>query len=213
MKVGEVGFGVGVGIGLGVDGGTVAGGGGFRVSAPAWASRGLAGCCERPEAGGHRVEALVPEEVGTAPAAPTPHPSAAWASGGEVSSGAGCGLSCAHARLTLEVPVGSLTVRGSLASKMGAVTLGLGQARTARCRRSRVGCRAGRLFPPPGHGAAKRDPKASPCLRSRLTSPSPGGSSWVPSGPCFLPRELWCPAAPWNWAWRLSGGLSWEGAS
>lgn len=70
MKVGEVGFGVGVGIGLGVDGGTVAGGGGFRVSAPAWASRGLAGCRGRPEAGGHRVEALVPEEVGTAPRRP-----------------------------------------------------------------------------------------------------------------------------------------------
>lgn len=64
-------------------------------------------------------------------------------------------------------------------------------------------------------GGQGKPREASPCLGSRLTSPSLGGSSGVPSGPCFLPRELWAPAAaaPRNWAGRLSGGLSWEEAA
>lgn len=111
------------------------------------AAAGLAGRASR-ETGGRRTRGWA-RRCGRR-WAPTPHSSAPGAAGGEASSGAGCGPSGAQALCTLGVPVGPLTARGSVASKMGAVTLGSRQARAARPRSSCGSCRAGRLLPQAG---------------------------------------------------------------
>lgn len=199
------------------------GGGGGRVSAHTWASRGLgvtrpqgwlAGRRGRLEAGGHGAGSAGVEGDGLPPR--TPVRRSLWRRSvvGRWVWSELCPSLC-----TLGVPVGPLTVRGSVVSKMGAVTLGSRQTRAARPEVPAVAVGWEALFHRRGTGgwldlgAAKRDLRASPCLGSRLTSPSPGESSWVPSGPCFLLRELWRQTAPPNSAGRLSGDPFWAGAS